>query len=189
MSLSFIHVTPNLFQMSTLVHNLHLTERSWKLKELMIFKFISNSSSLFLKLVNLPLTFTTFKFFPFKILLRILHLQYKYAIQFFLSLRSFAKTLSFLEKKSMTIWKTARNLSKQFPFDNHRTSVCSIKLSKSSSLSLQNPLNKRFCKACLFYFVHSFNNHVQWGVLANAQFFGNKVLLMYYTMNCKYLRI
>ena len=31
------------------------------------------------------------------------------------------------EKYSITELKTAKNLSRQFPFDNHRTSVCIIK--------------------------------------------------------------
>ena len=60
-------------------------------------------------------------------------------------------------QKKINNWiKTAKNLSRQFRFDNHRASVCIIKLSKTSSLSLHSCLNKVLCKACLFILLTAF---------------------------------
>ena len=68
----------------------------------------------------------------------------------FLLTKLSANILSFSLKNLKTELKTAKNLSRQFRFNNYLTSVCIINLSKTSSFSLHSFLNRRLCKACCF---------------------------------------
>ena len=128
----------------------------------MIFKFISNGSSLFLKLVNLHLTFTWFKFFSCKILLRTIQVWQNTSMQyhFFLSLRSFAKKLSFLEKNLYLYQKPLATSLCSFLLITIEL-LCAVSIYQSPPRYHYKALRTNEFVKHAFYFVHSFNSQMR----------------------------